>query len=344
MEDGGGGYQDFAVGAPYDGPDQRGAVYVFLGSREGVVKKPSQVIYASDFLGSANMRTFGWSLSGGMDLDNNQYPDLLVGAYQSGHAVHLRSSPVVHMTASVSFDRVSKQINLDDQQCTLKDGQTVPCIQVSISLRYTGIRVPNKMEFTLDYVLDAKKEKQKRLFLLSKEGESSWSRTIPMLKDRDFRETFKVYLPGSKIHDKLTSLDVQMRYSLAKAVAQAGALNPVLGHGDHLATDSINIQKECGSDNICVPNLSIKTREIDSYLMGSGERLEIQTDILNTGEDAFNAVLEVQLPRGVNYINADTTEPGLNILCSPPTLLNNNTVTCEVGNPLRANRQVCSLI
>jgi hypothetical protein len=34
---------DLAVGAPYDGPDQRGAVYIFLGSSDGIVKKPSQV-------------------------------------------------------------------------------------------------------------------------------------------------------------------------------------------------------------------------------------------------------------------------------------------------------------
>ena len=34
---------DFAVGAPYDGPNQQGAVYIFLGSRDGVVKKASQV-------------------------------------------------------------------------------------------------------------------------------------------------------------------------------------------------------------------------------------------------------------------------------------------------------------
>ena len=60
--------------------------------------------------------------------------------------------------------------------------------------------------------------------------------------------------------------------------------------------------------------------------MGSGERLEIQTVINNRGEDAFNAVLEVQLPRGVSYINANTTDTGINILCSPPTPLNNLTM------------------
>merc|ERR1711892_445025 len=106
----------------------------------------------------------------------------------------------------------------------------------------------------------------------------------------------------------------------------------------------LNIQKECGADNICIPNLSIQTKEIDSYLMGSGERLEIQTVINNSGEDAFNAVLEVQLPRGVSYINANTTDTGINILCSPPTPLNNNTVQCEVGNPLRSNREITTRV
>jgi len=341
-----GGFQDFAVGAPYDGPDQRGAVYIFLGSRDGVMKKPSQVIFASD-LNNLNLKTFGWSLSGGMDMDDNKYPDLLVGAYDSGHAVHMRSAPVVHMTASVNFDENSKQIDLEDLKCQLRDRSRVPCVQVSVSLQYTGIGVPNRMEFSLDYNLDAKKENQKRLFFIQEEGRSSRTRTITMLKDREFKETFKVYILGSKIHDKLTSLDIQMRYSLSSQALTSttqGGLIPVLGHGDHLATDSLNIQKECGTDNICIPNLSIQTKEIESYLMGSGERLEIQTLINNSGEDAFNAILEVQLPRGVSYINANTTDPGISILCSPPTPMNNNTVQCEVGNPLRANRQVTTRV
>merc|ERR1719339_390253 len=198
----------------------------------------------------------------------------------------------------------------------------------------------NLFDFSLDYLLDAKKEKQKRLFMLSQEGTSTRSKTISMLKDREFKETFKVYLPGSQIHDKLTSLEVQLRYALGSTVAVGPVLPPVLGHGEHLVTDSINIQKECGADNICVPNLSIQSSGVESYLMGSGERLEVQTQISNQGEDAFNALLEVQLPRGVSYINANTSEPGLNILCSAPKPLNNYTLQCEVGNPLRANSEI----
>jgi len=91
--------QDLVVGAPYDGPDGHGAVYVFLGTVDGLKKAPAQVIFGRDI--DSSIRTFGWSLSGGMDLDNNEYPDLLIGAYESTNAVFLRSAPVVHLDSKV---------------------------------------------------------------------------------------------------------------------------------------------------------------------------------------------------------------------------------------------------
>ncbi len=45
---------------------------------------------------------------------------------------------------------------------------------------------------------------------------------------------------------------------------------------------------------------------MDAYVIGSGEKLEISADIKNEGEDAFNAMLYLQIPRGVNYINANS--------------------------------------
>jgi integrin alpha 8 len=83
------GYKDFAVGAPYDGPNNRGAVYIFHGANGGPLKKASQVIYAEDIAGTP-LRTFGFSLSGGIDLDGNQYPDLVIGAYESNFAIVLK--------------------------------------------------------------------------------------------------------------------------------------------------------------------------------------------------------------------------------------------------------------
>lgn len=38
-------FADFAVGAPYDGPLEHGAVYIYHGSAEGVREKHSQVFF-----------------------------------------------------------------------------------------------------------------------------------------------------------------------------------------------------------------------------------------------------------------------------------------------------------
>ena len=56
----------------------------------------------------SGIRTFGWSLSGGMDLDGNKYPDVLVGAYESSNAVYIRSAPVVHLDSKVHNRNTSK--------------------------------------------------------------------------------------------------------------------------------------------------------------------------------------------------------------------------------------------
>lgn len=81
------GFGDFAVGAPYDGKAGRGAVYIYHGSRNGPLPKPSQVIYAEDVMGTDHLSTFGFSIAGGIDLDGNQYPDMVVGAYESNKAI-----------------------------------------------------------------------------------------------------------------------------------------------------------------------------------------------------------------------------------------------------------------
>lgn len=84
------GFGDIAVGAPYDGPKGRGAVYIYHGSANGLLAKASQTIYAEDVTGFNPVTTFGFALSGGIDLDGNLYPDLAIGAYESNMAFVLK--------------------------------------------------------------------------------------------------------------------------------------------------------------------------------------------------------------------------------------------------------------
>ena len=85
------GFEDLVVGAPYD---NNGAVFLFQGSANGIRTKPSQIIHAEDIPGSP-LQTFGYSLSGGLDMDLNNHSDILVGAYESDSVVILRARPVI---------------------------------------------------------------------------------------------------------------------------------------------------------------------------------------------------------------------------------------------------------
>ena len=81
--------------------------------------------------------------------------------------------------------------------------------------------------------------------------------------------------------------------------------------------------------------------------MGSDERLEISIEIVNGGEDAYEAYFFMYLPESINFIktelnpdNEDRVSGTPPLLCSPPTLHNEHVLKCEMGNPMAANSAV----
>lgn len=106
---------DIAIGAPFEG---NGVVYIYLGSPNGLSKKPSQKIHASDLKsGNKVIRTFGSSLSGGTDLDGNSYPDLVIGSYDSDVVTALLSRPIISIKTKVSSSDELKAIDPNDKGC-----------------------------------------------------------------------------------------------------------------------------------------------------------------------------------------------------------------------------------
>lgn len=144
---------------------------------------------------------------------------------------------------------------------------------------------------------------------------------------------------------------LKVRYSLADNQnrgsnfygQQRKVLAPVLGHNDKLATDTMSIQKNCGEDNICVPDLSVEASTSGAFQYGGQDKMEITAEIINNGEDAFNAMLYLQLPREINWNSASSSTPGVSVLCSAPDAMNNRTLECDVGNPFPANTRVSKL-
>ena len=126
---------DLAVGAPFEGD---GVVYIFRGSRKGLIPKYSQRIMPSNLnlpIQVSPMQSFGYSLSGGNDMDNNGYPDLVIGSYKSDHIVMLRSRPVVHVHANFSSE--PHRISHHERQCP-HDGHPFICFKLKVCLKFTA--------------------------------------------------------------------------------------------------------------------------------------------------------------------------------------------------------------
>uniref|UniRef100_A0A8C1X202 Integrin subunit alpha 7 n=1 Tax=Cyprinus carpio TaxID=7962 RepID=A0A8C1X202_CYPCA len=106
------GYEDVAVGAPFDGD---GKVFIYRGCSSGIDTKPSQVL---DGL-NAGVKRLGYSISGGLDVDGNFYPDLAIGSL-SDQVVLYRSRPVLHVIRDISIE--PQYIDLTQHSCQGQDG------------------------------------------------------------------------------------------------------------------------------------------------------------------------------------------------------------------------------
>ena len=108
-------------------------MYIFRGSRSGIIEEYSQRIAASDLLTARPLTTFGYSLSGGNDMDINGYPDVLVGSYASDKVLLLRARPVINVkTTVVSYPDM---IRTDVIRCD-KDNRPYICFDVRVCFRF----------------------------------------------------------------------------------------------------------------------------------------------------------------------------------------------------------------
>ncbi|KAB0365496.1 hypothetical protein FD754_009652 [Muntiacus muntjak] len=147
------GFPDVAIGAPKE-DDFSGAVYIYHGDARGMVPQYSMKLSGRKI--SPVLRMFGQSISGGIDMDGNSYPDVTVGAFMSDSVVLLRARPVITVDVSIFLPA---SINITAPQC--HDGQQpVNCLNVTACFSFHGKHVPG--EIGLNYVLTAdvaKKEK-----------------------------------------------------------------------------------------------------------------------------------------------------------------------------------------
>ncbi|GAB1603113.1 integrin alpha-8-like isoform X3, partial [Argonauta hians] len=331
------GYQDFATSAPYGGKDGKGAVYIFHGSKNGVNPEPSQVIDASDL--KHGLRTFGYSLSGGMDLDGNSYTDLLVGAYGSDKTAFFRARPVVTVVAEQTL--YPEVLNLDKQDCHLLDRSPRTCMRINTEISYHGVNLPPKLRLEVTWTLDTLNNKTQRVFYLENNAETK-TQTFVLLKSETKTFQHQAYLKEN-IRDKLTPVGVKLEYKIKdNSRRRKRDLTPILNkYIEPIIPSKVQILKDCGFDFICIPELELNVpRTSSQQIIGNNKNLEIQIKVENHKDDAFETQLYVTLPANVTYAKVQDVKSKTTVGCKAASNGNLKFVVCELGNPLKKKQKI----
>ncbi|PNI89998.1 ITGA7 isoform 9 [Pan troglodytes] len=255
------GFPDIAVGAPFDGD---GKVFIYHGSSLGVVAKPSQVLEGE----AVGIKSFGYSLSGSLDMDGNQYPDLLVGSL-ADTAVLFRARPILHVSHEVSI--APRSIDLEQPNCA--GGHSV-CVDLRVCFSYIAVPSSYSPTVALDYVLDADTDRRlrgqvPRVTFLSRnleEPKHQASGTVWLKHQHDRVCGDAMFQLQENVKDKLRAIVVTLSYSLQtprlRRQAPGQGLPPVApilnAHQPSTQRAEIHFLKQgCGEDKICQSNLQL---------------------------------------------------------------------------------------
>uniref|UniRef100_A0AAR2JJI3 Integrin alpha-2 domain-containing protein n=1 Tax=Pygocentrus nattereri TaxID=42514 RepID=A0AAR2JJI3_PYGNA len=355
------GYGDVAVGAPFDGD---GKVFIFRGSATGIDTKPSQVL---DGL-NAGVKRFGYSISGGLDIDGNLYPDLAVGSL-SDQVVLYRSRPVVHVSRDISLK--PQQIDLAQQNCKGRDG----VVEIEACYTYTAHPESFSPHITLAVHFEADTERRKlglphRVHFLGRtasEPEYVHSKEVELRGQNHPACQTATFVLQENIRDKLRPISLAITHTIKKTRHQGhigdkhlGRLNPVLGIStSNTYYSEVNFLREgCGEDKICQSNLKLScqfgTRApisdlftplpldedgVPVFSLSDQRSVVLEVTITNMpsdpknpqedGDDAHAAQMLVTLPSTLSYSGFR----GQQVVCQANQ--NGSQAECELGNPVR---------
>uniref|UniRef100_A0A8C9SS86 Integrin subunit alpha 7 n=1 Tax=Scleropages formosus TaxID=113540 RepID=A0A8C9SS86_SCLFO len=361
------GYGDIAVGAPFDGD---GKVFIYRGSSSGIDTKTSQVL---DGVG-VGVKHFGYSISGGLDIDGNSYPDLAVGSLDD-QVVLYRSRPVIHLRRDISIE--PQNIDLENRNCKGRDGV---CVEVKACFTYTA-RPTSYSPYIMRFEADTERRKlnlpHRISFLGRTASELEYQRSEEVELRGQSQPACKVatFQLQENLRDKLRPISLAITHSIKRArhlghVApkHLGPLSPVLSASisSTLHTEVNFLREGCGDDRICQSNLQLSyrfgTRPVNSDLFtplpidedgvpvfSLSDQRSIALEVLVTnmpsdpqrphedGDDAHAAQLLVTLPDTLSYSGFR----GQQVVCQ--TNQNGSQAECELGNPLKRDSKVSTL-
>uniref|UniRef100_A0AAQ5Z2Z8 Integrin alpha-2 domain-containing protein n=1 Tax=Amphiprion ocellaris TaxID=80972 RepID=A0AAQ5Z2Z8_AMPOC len=333
------GFNDMAIGCPYGGDDQQGLVFIYNGHAGGLKDTPTQTL-SGQWASSSFPASFGFALRGDRDLDQNGYPDLIVGAFGIDKAVLYRARPIVSASASLTVQPT--MFNQEEKTCLLIIGnETISVSCISFCLLANGKHLPSHLGFVVEVQLDSVKQNQKKsirrtLFLESQQP--SLVKTFSLANGERLCHDSKIYLRAEEeFRDKLSPIYISLNFSLdPQALLDQHGLSPILNyHTEQLIEQKAQIQLDCGDDNICVPDLKLAVYgDRTEVYLGDENSLSLTFNARNEGEGgAYEAELYVALPSEADYSGIARNNA---LTCSYEAENQTRYLVCDLGNPMKS--------
>ncbi|NWH44619.1 ITA11 protein, partial [Fregata magnificens] len=350
-------YNDLVVGAPLE-DEHQGAIYIFLGFEETVLKKYKQRIAAADL--APGLMYFGCSIHGQLDLNEDGLVDLAVGSL--GNAVLLWSRSVVQINASIRFE--PSKINIFTKDCK-RNGKDATCMSafvcftaIFLSAHFQTASVALRYNATID------ERRYTPRAHLDESGERHTQKGLVLLAGQEHcdRLQFHVLDTADYVKPVTFSIDYELEHP---------ENGPMLDDGWPTSLKvSVPFWNGCNEDEHCVPDLVLDARsDVPSameycrralrraapdcsaftlsfdtsvfVIESSRRRVAVEAALENRGENAYSTVLNISFSRNLQFaslIPKDDTD--INIDCMTEDKHPNKKV-CNVSYPFfRAKAKV----
>ncbi|NXN38573.1 ITA11 protein, partial [Rhinoptilus africanus] len=350
-------YNDLVVGAPLE-DEHQGAIYIFLGFKETILKKYKQRIAAADL--APGLMYFGCSIHGQLDLNEDGLVDLAIGSL--GNAVLLWSRSVVQINASIRFE--PSKINIFTKDCK-RNGKDATCMSAFVCFTTVFLSAHfQTASLALRYNATIDERRYTPRAHLDESGERHTQKGLVLLAGQEHcdRLQFHVLDTADYVKPVTFSIDYELEHP---------ENGPMLD--DSWPTSlkvSVPFWNGCNEDEHCVPDLVLDARsdvpsamefcrralrrappdcsafslsfDASVFVIESGRRrVAVEAALENRGENAYSTVLNISFSRNLQFaslIPKDDTD--INIDCMTEDKHPNKKV-CNVSYPFfRAKAKV----